>query len=248
MKPAMTKQIVAGSVEWLIAYREGAFKHVPTQSHLFEVRTPPKAAKPAPDLSNGWNNRITRLIERDGAKCHYCRHSMRIRRELADPRPDDATIDHKIPQSKGGSNGMENLALACRKCNEAKEDRNYGDFLARPYRIKRASGAHVRPPLFPASPWPKDRGPLRHPAVKAVLARFPGALVVDVREPKVLKGTMAAAIRKGEIDEAGHYCKAPRDLPAVETARWLRDQGELAKIDWPWLRELVRERVRQVGW
>lgn len=217
----MTKRIVPGSVEWVIAYREGKFKHVPAQNHLFKEQPAPQIAKPSPGRTPLWTSQITRLIERGGSKCHYCRRPLKIRQELADPRPDDATIDHKIPRSKGGSNAMENLLLACRKCNHEKEDRSYEDFMARPHRVKRSQR-----PLHPSSPWPKGRGVQRDPSVRAVLDRFPGAKIVDVRTKK-----------------------APDMLPAGETARWLRDQGKLVEIGegWPWLQDLIRDRVRQVG-
>ena len=31
-------------------------------------------------------------------------------------------MDHVIPRSKGGSNGMDNLVLCCRECNTLKAD------------------------------------------------------------------------------------------------------------------------------
>jgi 5-methylcytosine-specific restriction endonuclease McrA len=47
---------------------------------------------------------------RDGRTCGYCgRHG--------------DTIDHIIPQSKGGPNTWENLITACRPCNNRKADR-----------------------------------------------------------------------------------------------------------------------------
>lgn len=124
------RQFVSGSVEWLIAYRDGVFKHVPY------IPLPPD--RPAPlkprimsAPSNTWNNRIARLIERDGNACHYCRLSpLYIRGELAGERYADATIDHKIPRCRGGSNEMENLVLACRKCNHEKADDSYEYFMA----------------------------------------------------------------------------------------------------------------------
>lgn len=33
---------------------------------------------------------------------------------------DEATVDHKIPLSRGGSNRMDNVQLACAECNHAK--------------------------------------------------------------------------------------------------------------------------------
>lgn len=43
--------------------------------------------------------------------CHYCGTRL---------TPMTATVDHVIPRSKGGTNELSNLVLACRKCNQAK--------------------------------------------------------------------------------------------------------------------------------
>jgi hypothetical protein len=49
------------------------------------------------------------LFERDGDKCFYCRLAM---------HRGSATIEHLTPRSWGGSNFLDNLVLACAKCNE----------------------------------------------------------------------------------------------------------------------------------
>lgn len=59
------------------------------------------------------------LLEKWGRKCAYC----------------DATgvpleVEHIHPKARGGSNRVSNLTLACRPCNETKDDRNLQDFLA----------------------------------------------------------------------------------------------------------------------
>jgi hypothetical protein len=36
------------------------------------------------------------------------------------------TIDHVLPLSAGGSDGTDNLALACRNCNERRGNRSEG--------------------------------------------------------------------------------------------------------------------------
>lgn len=55
------------------------------------------------------------LRERDGDFCFTGQH---------DWRPQDiVTIEHWIPLSKGGTWAMENLRLACKRCNSDKGDR-----------------------------------------------------------------------------------------------------------------------------
>lgn len=39
------------------------------------------------------------------------------------------TIDHIVPLSKGGTNGMDNLQLACKRCNLMKSDFSTEEFL-----------------------------------------------------------------------------------------------------------------------
>lgn len=46
--------------------------------------------------------------------CGYC--GRRVGRNTA-------TLDHAIPVSRGGTDDLSNLVLACRPCNEAKADR-----------------------------------------------------------------------------------------------------------------------------
>lgn len=64
---------------------------------------------------------ILLLTEFQGERCFYCgRHlTPRVRRR---PSEADRTIDHIIPQSRGGGSNFANLCLCCRGCNEAKGD------------------------------------------------------------------------------------------------------------------------------
>lgn len=60
-------------------------------------------------------NKITRQLVRERAKflCEYC-HSPEW------SSADLFTLEHLVPQSLGGSDEIDNLALACRRCNERR--------------------------------------------------------------------------------------------------------------------------------
>lgn len=47
--------------------------------------------------------------------CAYCEQRVDARGGL--------NVDHVIPRSRGGTNRIENLVIACRECNEAKRDK-----------------------------------------------------------------------------------------------------------------------------
>lgn len=75
-----------------------------------------------------------RVIERDGLTCAYCGiRVVPIEEYPFDnhyqwPRPNAEvgfgllTIDHKLPKSKGGSDALSNLAIACKECNGGKSN------------------------------------------------------------------------------------------------------------------------------
>ena len=44
-------------------------------------------------------------------RCKYCRDFLKL---------NQITVDHLMPVSLGGSNRLDNLGVACRKCNERK--------------------------------------------------------------------------------------------------------------------------------
>lgn len=60
---------------------------------------------------------------RDYFKCVYCY------RDLHDAGPQGITLDHLNPRSNGGHNHERNLVTACRKCNCARKDRPWREFL-----------------------------------------------------------------------------------------------------------------------
>jgi len=59
-----------------------------------------------------WLPLTEQVFERDGYFCSYCL-------DASGP----FAIDHIIPISRGGSNEMNNLTVACRSCNSSKRDR-----------------------------------------------------------------------------------------------------------------------------
>lgn len=56
---------------------------------------------------------------RDNYECVYC------------GSPDDLTIDHKVPEFRGGSHDVTNLQTACRSCNASKRDLTHDEFVTR---------------------------------------------------------------------------------------------------------------------
>jgi len=67
------------------------------------------------------------IYKRDNYECVYC----------GDNNRKYLTLDHVIPQSKGGSNSWDNLVTACKKCNHEKADltlKEYGKQIPKPQR------------------------------------------------------------------------------------------------------------------
>lgn len=60
-------------------------------------------------LSNEqWTELRAEVYARDGERCQYCGDT------------DDLTCDHIVPLVRGGTNELENLTIACRRCNSSK--------------------------------------------------------------------------------------------------------------------------------
>ncbi len=67
------------------------------------------------------------IFRRDNYECIYCGYS----------NSKYMTLDHVIPQSKGGGHTWENLVTACKKCNSLKADYSLEEFgreIPKPYR------------------------------------------------------------------------------------------------------------------
>jgi hypothetical protein len=59
------------------------------------------------------HNSKAQLILDYGSCCCWCGHLF---------TKEQLTVEHLIPQSKGGPNARVNLMLACRECNESRDD------------------------------------------------------------------------------------------------------------------------------
>lgn len=55
------------------------------------------------------------LFKRDRYTCQYCG---------IQPGPEELTVDHVVPRSRGGVSSWENCVLACVECNKRKADRS----------------------------------------------------------------------------------------------------------------------------
>ncbi|WP_312862828.1 HNH endonuclease [Rhizobium tropici] len=63
---------------------------------------------------------LTLFAKQDG-KCCYCdRHVILSYRWRDQQRPDAATIEHLRRRADGGSNHPDNLAMACKECNDGR--------------------------------------------------------------------------------------------------------------------------------
>ena len=56
--------------------------------------------------SSWWQHKLAK------PQCFYCRQS---------PRPEEITMDHILPLSRGGYSTKGNIALACKSCNTRKK-------------------------------------------------------------------------------------------------------------------------------
>lgn len=64
---------------------------------------------------------VHRLLSAQGGKCFYCPRRISFDRSPRHSR--FASKDHFIPLSRGGSAGMSNVVLSCRRCNTQKANR-----------------------------------------------------------------------------------------------------------------------------
>lgn len=104
--------------------------------------------------SEGINNRVRAIVLQDG-RCKMCGRTVAEHHVVLH-------VDHKLPQSWGGTNDIDNLQALCEQCNEGKKDRyaSYQQFadeirLAATYReVHRRLGELLK--AFEGKPVPAD--------------------------------------------------------------------------------------------
>jgi len=85
-------------------------------------------------LRASWRARRVAARNRAQAiRCFYCDVPFAGRGQ----GPDHRTVDHRIPRSRGGSEGLANLVFACYSCNQAKRDRAEDEFVASDWLARR---------------------------------------------------------------------------------------------------------------
>ncbi len=97
--------------------REGTLYHVnlPSEVALVKEKIATKIQTEDTDYFNNPEKR-EELFKRDKYQCHYCGETV---------TRDNATLDHLIPQSKGGKNTKDNLKTSCLMCNSIKSGKTY---------------------------------------------------------------------------------------------------------------------------
>jgi hypothetical protein len=73
------------------------------------------------------------LAARDGGwRCCYCACHLLptgIERDSVDDLRPTAVVDHLMPRSRGGSDELQNLVLACTSCNSSKGAKTYEEYM-----------------------------------------------------------------------------------------------------------------------
>lgn len=88
-----------------------------------------------------WRARRVAARNRASARtCFYCGVPFRGQGQ----GPDHRTVDHRIPRSRGGSEGLANLVFACFACNQAKRDRDEDEFVASEWLARRRAEVAAR--------------------------------------------------------------------------------------------------------
>jgi 5-methylcytosine-specific restriction endonuclease McrA len=86
------------------------------------------------------NYNFLKVLKRDCYVCRYCGYDPRICAEMI-----PLHVDHVIPFSGGGNNGMNNLVCACQTCNQIASDKVFKSFLDKKIYIWQKRVKHGQP-------------------------------------------------------------------------------------------------------
>jgi hypothetical protein len=78
-----------------------------------------RRVKDAGRKNHGYEHYKDEVFSRDGNRCVYC------------GSPSDLTLDHVVPQSKGGEHSIDNLATCCASCNSSKGAKDLAEWEGR---------------------------------------------------------------------------------------------------------------------
>jgi len=108
-------RVLNGSCEVVCEYD----RYIKTQNPNFKQKWPSVIARKEYEVIH---HRVgpepTALFYRDHGKCAYCGTEL----TLQEKKPNSLTIDHVIPQSKGGPHTWNNIVASCSTCNHAKSN------------------------------------------------------------------------------------------------------------------------------
>lgn len=86
------------------------------------VNNPPKGDRKRQMMETLWNLQGGRCAICAGKVPHPSAVTGRLRAQNGVTRPNDPTIDHVVPSSRGGTNAITNLLLTHNKCNNERGD------------------------------------------------------------------------------------------------------------------------------
>ena len=145
------------------------------------------------------------LLEKFGRRCIYC-----------DRENVPLEIDHVIPRSKGGSDRISNLVIACHDCNQAKGSRPLEEFLAHePERVKRIK-AELKTPLKDAAAVNTARWALFHLLKETGLELEVGTGGQTKRNRSVQEYPKAHWIDASCVGESGEYVRLVPDMQVLK--------------------------------
>jgi 5-methylcytosine-specific restriction endonuclease McrA len=103
------------STERTLPFREINSFDLPNPIHLVARVKQLKLKFPSPNVKRRGGVRKKTMLFKDMAtvNCCFCDKSLSFK---------DATIEHIIPRSKGGTNSLSNLSLSCAPCNHRRHD------------------------------------------------------------------------------------------------------------------------------